>query len=143
MSEKSNSSGMTQSDSKFAVRMNAYQRASAMLAFVGGGLALIGLRFVFWILVPVAFIFAVIMLVGGVLIWIDRLDVGITLVLVGGLFGGFTGHGALFYELLATVFKDSMYYWLSFPLGWLIPAASIILAFMSRRPSKTKLPQSQ
>ncbi len=112
-----------------------------MLGFVSAGLALIALPFVYFLLVPLVFISAIIMLIGGVLIWIDRsrsrtTDVGASLVLVGGLFGGFLGHGALLYVLLASVFGGWVYSLPLLPFGWLIPAASFVLAFMSRKPSR-------
>ena len=139
---------MTKPNSDVAVRKNAYRRASAMLGFVGAGLALIALPFVDFLLVPFVFISAVIMLVGGVLIWIDRsrsrtTDVGASLVLVGGFFGGFLGHSSLLYALLVTVFGGWVYSLPLLPLGMLIPITSFVLAFMSRQPSKIKLPQSQ
>ena len=114
-----------------------------MLGFVGAGLALIALPFVYFLLVPFVFISAILMLVGGVLVWTRITDVGALLVLVGGFFGGLLGHSWLLYMLLAAVFGGWVYSLPLLPLGMLIPIASFVLAFMSREPSKAKLPQSQ
>lgn len=144
MSEKSNSSVVTQSDSRVAARKNAYRRVSAMLGFVGAGLALIALPFVYFLLVPIVFISAILMLIGGVLVWTrSTIEIGAFLVLAGGLFGGEIGHAYLLYTLLATVFGDWVYGLPLLPLGMLIPVASFVLAFMSRKPSKIEPPESQ
>jgi hypothetical protein len=144
LSEKTNSSVMTQSDSRVTVRKNAYRRASAILGFVGAGLALIALRFVYFLLMPIVFISATLMLIGGVLVWTrNTAEIGAYLILTGGLFGGEIGHTYLLYALLATVFGNWVYSLPLLPLGMLIPAASFVLAFMSRKQSKTKFPELQ
>ena len=132
LSEKSNSSGLTKSDSGADVRKNAYRRASATLGFVGAGLALIALPFVYFLLVPFVFISAIIMLAGGILVWTRIIDVGASLVLLGGFFGGFLGHSSLLYALLATAFGGWVHSLPLLPLGMLIPIASFVLALMSR-----------
>ena len=144
MSETSNSSGMTQPNSIVAARKNAYRRASATLGLAGAGLALIALPFIYFLLVPFVFISAILMLVGGVLVWTrNPIEAGALLVLVGGFFGGLLGHSWLLYMLLAAVFGSWVYRLPLLPLGMLIPLASFVLAIMSRQPSKTKLPQPQ
>ena len=143
MSDTGNSSGMTQPNLGVAARKSAYRRASASLGFAGAGLALIALPFVYFLLVPIVFISSILMLVGGILVWTRNTDVGAMLVLGGGLFGGFLGHGSLLYVLLATVFGGWVYGLPLLPLGWLIPIASLVLAFMSREPFRAKLPQSR
>jgi len=115
-----------------------------MLGLAGAGLALIALPFVYFLLVPFVFISAILMLVGGVLVWRrNPIEVGALLVLVGGFFGGLLGHSWLLYMLLAAVFGSWVYRLPLLPLGMLIPIASFVLAFMSRQPSKTKPPKSQ
>lgn len=132
---------MTPPNSAVAARKNAYRRASAMLGFVSAGLALIALPFVYFLLVPFVFISAILMLVGSVLIWTrNTIEAGALLILMGGFFGGLLGHSSLLYALLATAFGSSVYSLPLLPLGMLIPMASFVLAFMSREPSKTKLP---
>ena len=134
---------MTKSDSGVDVRKNAYRRASATLGFVGAGLALIALPFVYFLLVPFVFISAIIMLAGGILVWTRIVDVGAWMVLVGGFFGGFLGHSSLLYALLAAAFGGWVHSLPLLPLGMLIPIASFVLALMSRESSKIKLPRSQ
>ena len=83
------------------------------------------------------------MFAGGVLVWTRNTMLGALLVFVGGVFGGFLGLPSLLWVLLTTAFGDWVYSLPLLPLGMLFPIASLVLAFMSREPSKTKLLQSQ
>jgi hypothetical protein len=130
---------MTRPNSGVAARKNAYRKTSATLGLIGAGLALIALPFAYFLLVPLLFLSAILMFAGGVLVWTRNTVPGACLVLVGGLFGGFFGLPSLLWKLLATAFGDWAYSLPLLPLGMLIPIASLVLAFMSREPSKTKL----
>ena len=134
---------MTPSGSRVVARRNAYRKTSAALGLIGAGLALIALPQVYFLLVPVLSISVILMLAGGVLVWTRNTILGTSLILLGGLFGGFLGLPWLLWILLATAFGDWVYSLPLLPLGTLIPIASFVLAFMSREPSKAKPSQSQ
>jgi len=134
---------MTPSGSRVVARRNAYRKTSAALGLIGAGLALIALPQVYFLLVPVLSISVILMLAGGVLVWTRNTILGASLILLGGLFGGFLGLPWLLWILLATAFGDWVYSLPLLPLGTLIPIASFVLAFMSREPSKAKPSQSQ
>lgn len=142
MSEPNNPSGNIRSDSTAAKR-NAYQKTSAALGIISGGVALIASPYTYYLLAPMVSISAILMIVGGVLVGTRNKTAGALLILFGGLFCGFVGLPWLLWILLATAFGSWVYNLPLLPLGMLLPIASFILALMSREPSKAKLPQSQ
>jgi hypothetical protein len=127
---------MTQSYSRVAARRNVYRKTSGALGLISGGFALVALPYVYFLLTPALPISAILMIVGGVLIWTRNTMLGALLILVGGLFGGFYGLPWLLWTLLAPAFGNWVYGLPLLPLGLLLPIASFVLAFMSREPSK-------
>jgi hypothetical protein len=134
---------MTQSELKVAERKNTYRKASAVLGFTTGWLGLLALPYVNPLVTPLTFFSAVLMLVGGILVWNQSTKPGAALIVAGGLLGGFFALPALLWRLLATLFGDWAYGLPLLPLGTLLPIASLILAFLSLEPPQTKLEQSK
>ncbi len=135
---KSNDSRTAQLDSTIATRRDVYRKASTGLGLAGAGLAFAALPFVYFLLEPSLFLGTILMLVGSVLVWIRNAKAGASLILVGGVFGGF-GFPSLLWRLLASTFGNWVYGLPLLPLGLIIPIASSILAFMSGTRAKTPI----
>jgi hypothetical protein len=143
MSAPSNFLGMTESSSRATARKSTYRKTSAVLGLAAGVLNLIALPYVYFLLEPLLFVSALLMLAGGMLIWYRNAVAGAVLVLVGGFFGGSLGLPSLLWALLANALGDWVYSLPLLPLGLILPIASLILAFMSREPFTAKPLQSQ
>lgn len=143
MSEPSNPSGITRSDSRTAARRNAYRKVSTALGIISGALALVALPYSYFLFTPVLSVTAVVMILGGILVGIRHTKSGACLIILGAFLGGALGLPILLWALLAQAFG----HWVSrlplLPLGFVLPIASFVLALMSLSPSRGKhqLPQ--
>lgn len=143
LSKPSHSWSLAPSDLRVVARKNLYRKTSAVLGFTAGWLALLALPYVYSLIVPLMYFSAVLMMVGGVLVWIRNTKPGVALIVVGSFLGGFFALPSLLWRLLATALGNGAYDLPLLPLGTLLPIASLILGVLSLEPPKAKLPQAQ
>ena len=130
LSESNNSSRAVQSDSRDAGRKTVYRGASAALGLASGVLALYVTNYAYFLLLPSLYIGGLLMIIGGILVWLRKPGLGGLLVLVGAVAGGGLGLPAFLWMIPgAAVLPLS-------PVGFILPGASVILAFLSGEPKK-------
>ena len=93
---------------------------------------MVALPYVYFLLYPFVSISAVLMIVGGVLVWTRKAILGASLVLAGGLLGGFLGLPSLLWTLLAAAFGNEVYRLPLLPLGLVLPLTSVVLGLLSQ-----------
>ena len=133
LSESNNSPRAAQSDSRDAGRIAVYRGASAALGLASGVLALYATNYAYFLLLPSLYIGGLLMIIGGILVLLRKPELGGLLVLVGAVAGGGLGLPAFLWMIPGAAALPLS------PVGFILPGASVILAFLSREPKKRRV----
>jgi hypothetical protein len=106
-------------------RKTVYRQVSAALGLTSGVLTLFATNVAYFLFLPFLYIGGFFMIVGGILVWYRKPIPGGILVLIGMAAGGFYGLPSFLFLIPGAAALPLL------PVGFILPAASFILAFKS------------
>jgi len=132
----SDSSEMTMINSRGTARKNNFRKVSAILAIICGSMDVVLLNYLFGALLSLS---ALLMIVGGIIVWRRSAITGALVVLLSLFFGGFLIFPVSLSLIVGFPFDFPFENWAyGLPLGLILPIASIIFAVIGREPSRAE-----